>query len=280
MSKLIHTPKTLGIIYQESDFLTQAPDHSLLYKLSKKRVHFFGIRAMEEASAIIKSLPSYAFFSREVSLLFIFSVFVKLSDTKLVAFLATRSYHEALASFYIRRGLDEERKRFIHFRAESSFEKGRYKLVAKLVNCYLQLQVFKFLFSTFQTKGLVSNWYARTSEVLLSSIRQRVEIVSSTQEYVDNCSSEVPLEVDLDNLRNILCLFFAFQFSILMVATVIQKRSLLFDLVTKIISQIKNLFALIIKLVLDINSLFAAFFLKIKRFGLKICYFFMQSSAN
>lgn len=133
MSKLIHTPKTLGIIYQESDFLTQAPDHSLLYKLSKKRVHFFGIRAMEEASAIIKSLPSYAFFSREVSLLFIFSVFVKLSDTKLVAFLATRSYHEALASFYIRRGLDEERKRFIHFRAESSFEKGRYKPTCKLL---------------------------------------------------------------------------------------------------------------------------------------------------
>ena len=68
-------------------------------------------------------------------------------------------------------------------------------------------------------------------------------MVTTTQEYVDHFSSEVPLEVDLDNLSNIFGFFFGFLSSILVLAIVIRKQSLLLGFVAKIISQVKNLFA-------------------------------------
>ena len=116
MFKLIHTQKTLGILYQDT-FLNNPPVQSFAHKLSKKQLQIIGVRARGEAVEMTKSLPSFCFLSKEISLFFIFSIIVQLSNPKkLVVFSETKSYHEEVNSFFIRRSLDDERKRFIHSR--------------------------------------------------------------------------------------------------------------------------------------------------------------------
>ena len=114
--KLIHTRKTIGIGFQDT-FLTNPPDHSLAQKLSKKKLQIIGHRMSEDVAEIVKNLPSFCFLSTELAIYYISSVFVQLSKPKkLVVFSETKSYHDTVSWYLIRRSLDNERKRFIHFR--------------------------------------------------------------------------------------------------------------------------------------------------------------------
>ena len=117
ISKLVHTPKTLGIIFDERYLFIDPPDPSLLHKMSKKKRILLGLKMEEDVKAVVQNIPSYVFFTKSDSLLFIFSVLAAISHTKnLVAFSEYKSYHESLGFFYMRRNLDEERKQFIRSR--------------------------------------------------------------------------------------------------------------------------------------------------------------------
>lgn len=92
-------------------------------------------------------------------------------------------------------------------------------------------------------KGLFLDWYERSAGELQVMIRRYVKIFKSKVDFVDHCSSEVPLEVDLDNLENVFIFFFGFLSSILLIAIVIRKRLLLLAILAKTISKVKNLLA-------------------------------------
>ena len=121
----------------------------------------------------------------------------------------------------------------------------------------LQFQNFDFLISNFRLKGLVLDWYTRTSGALRAMIRENGKMFTSKADFVDYCSSKVSLGVDLENLQNIFVFFFGFLSFILVVAIVVRKRSLLLAIMAKLISEVKNLFAI--------------FYFKIKRTISKIC---------
>ena len=74
-------------------------------------------------------------------------------------------------------------------------------------------------------------------------------MLTSTSDFVEGCSSEVALGVDLDNLQNIFVFFFSFLSSILALAIVFKRRKPL---------------ALIAKLIFKIKRLFGMFFSKVK----------------
>lgn len=121
----------------------------------------------------------------------------------------------------------------------------------------LQFQNFDFLISNFRLKGLVLDWYTRTSGALRAMIRENGKMFTSKADFVDHCSSKVSLGVDLENLQNIFVFFFGCLLFILVVAIVVRKRSLLLAIMAKLISEVKNLFAI--------------FYFKIKRTISKIC---------
>lgn len=115
ISKLAHTQKTIGTIFDEKDLFVDQPDHSLLHLMSKKKMLFLDVNT--DLETVVNNIRSYIFFSKEDALLFIFSRLIPLTQSKnLVTFSEPKSYHDSLGFFYMRRSLDQERKKFIHSR--------------------------------------------------------------------------------------------------------------------------------------------------------------------
>lgn len=118
ISKLIHTSKTIGTIFDEKELFTEAPDHSFLYKATRrKKLLLLGLKVDEEIHEILENVRSYCFFSKEDRLFFILSTMAPLAQLRnLAVFTEIRTYFELLGFIYLRANLDDERKRFIHFR--------------------------------------------------------------------------------------------------------------------------------------------------------------------
>ena len=116
--KLTGTPKTLIILLDDQKTLSHSPNKSLLRKLSEKRLITLGSVVTEKEMNLIlrgNSLESFFFFHRLSHLLFIMSIMAPFAGSSdLVAFISLHNYFEASTAFYMRRNLDERRKRFIH----------------------------------------------------------------------------------------------------------------------------------------------------------------------
>lgn len=106
--------------YEEESILKLALEHSLLGRLAKKRRIVYRAPMSEEKIKELKKerMEKMFFFSSEIYLMFVFSFFASTAKQNgLVAFIRSQIYSESFVRvFYMRRGLDAEKKRFIHDR--------------------------------------------------------------------------------------------------------------------------------------------------------------------
>ena len=119
-SKLIATPKMLVVNFEEDGTLRRALEQSFLGRLAKKHrfVHNAPISKEQQIALMKQPLDSMFFFSSEIYLCFTLSFFAAFANQGgLIAFVSTRIYSESfLRVFYLRRSLEEEKKRFVHSR--------------------------------------------------------------------------------------------------------------------------------------------------------------------
>ena len=117
VSKLLSTPKLLVVNFEEDSTLKRALEHSFLGRLNKKRrfVHSAPISKEQQETLRKQRLDSFYFFSSEVYICFTLSFFAPFANREgLVGFLRTQIYSESsLRVMYLRRGLEEEKKRFV-----------------------------------------------------------------------------------------------------------------------------------------------------------------------
>lgn len=119
-SKLLQTDKTLIVGYEEDYALSSALERSFLGRLAKKRR--FVLREIildEEWNALLaRPMDAYVFLAKESDHAFIMSGFSDYAElSNLVAFVNPNIYGESfLQVFYLRRSLEEEKKRLIHQR--------------------------------------------------------------------------------------------------------------------------------------------------------------------
>ena len=118
--KLISTTKTMVVSFEEESILKLAIEHSLLGKLAKKRRIVYRAPISDEKmnELTIGRMDSQFFFSSKIYLYLIFSTLASIAKQRgLVAFIRSQIYSESFVRvIYFRRGLEEEKKRFIHNR--------------------------------------------------------------------------------------------------------------------------------------------------------------------
>ena len=118
IQKLVSTSKTMVVSFEEDDALKRAIAHSLLGKLAeKRRIVYRAPLSEEKMKELMKErMDSLFFFSSEIYLYFILSALASIAkERKLVAFIRSQIYSESFVRvFYLRRGLEETKKRFIH----------------------------------------------------------------------------------------------------------------------------------------------------------------------
>ena len=119
-SKLIRTSKTMVVNFEEEAILKLAIENSLLAKLAKKRriVYRAPLSEKKMKELMKERIDSLFFFSSEIYLYFILSTLASIAkERRLVVFLKSQIYSESLGRvFYLRRGLEESKKQFIHNR--------------------------------------------------------------------------------------------------------------------------------------------------------------------
>lgn len=120
LPKLIVTPKTMVVNFEEESILKLALEHSFLGGLAKKRRIVYRAPMPEEKIQEMKKekLDSMFFFSSEIYLFLVFSTFASTAKQNgLVAFIRSQIYSESFVRvFYLRRSLADEKKRSIHRR--------------------------------------------------------------------------------------------------------------------------------------------------------------------
>lgn len=118
--KLIATPKTMIVNFEEEGILKLALEHSLLGGLAKKRRIVYSAPMTDEKIQRLKKekMEALFFFSSEIYLYFVFSTFASFAKQNgLVAFIRSQIYSESFVrAFYLRRSLADDKKRFIHTR--------------------------------------------------------------------------------------------------------------------------------------------------------------------
>ena len=120
-SKLLQADeKTMIVDYEEDYAMTSALEHSFLGRLAKKRrLVLHEIMQDEDWNALMaQPMDAYVFLAKESDHSFIMSGFSDYSELSgLVAFISPHFYGESfLQVFYLRRSLEEEKKRLIHQR--------------------------------------------------------------------------------------------------------------------------------------------------------------------
>ena len=120
LPKLMETQKTMLVFYDEADQLSSAPEHSFWWKLAKKpRFLITQSVSSENLNALVaKQMDSYFVIAIDYDLyyeMFLLSSFSKPGSW--VAFVRSQIYRESfLQVCYLRRGLEADKKKFIHNR--------------------------------------------------------------------------------------------------------------------------------------------------------------------
>ena len=118
--KLLASKKVMVIFFDQLEMLAEAPDGSFLKQLyAKQRFIFTGEASRTNWDSLFSTgLDSYFMFGSDVhSLFFLAAVAPNANSFGQIAFVQPDySYYENLNVFYLRRGLDAERKKFIHRR--------------------------------------------------------------------------------------------------------------------------------------------------------------------
>lgn len=120
ISKLMRTEKIMVTNYEEDSVMKLAADHSFLGKLAKKRRFVLKQSMSDEDRNVLmaRRMDSYFFMSIDLDLYFAMAAFASYSKLDgLVAFIRSQIYRESfLRAFYMRRGLEKNKKRFVHQR--------------------------------------------------------------------------------------------------------------------------------------------------------------------
>ena len=199
--KLLATSKTLVINGVESDFVKSSPDGSFLKRLSRKKsVKVNNLNDLIRFKTT--GVQLYVSFAEEFALAYAMSFTSQfIDDPGSVAFQKSTSYFERLATFPMRRGLDEERKKFI--------SKGW----AIMLLLFVQFSILTFFNSSNRRMdasfehGLQLSFAAKAKEVCMLKLKQNLRVYETLEDFVEDASRKVSPNVKLYNISN-LCLFF------------------------------------------------------------------------
>lgn len=119
-SKLIRSEKTMVVNHEQDKSMNLALEHSFLGRLAKKRRMVLNptVTKEERNALLTKRMDSYFFMAIHMDLYYVMYMFSSYSELGgLVAFIRSQIYRESfLRVFYLRRSLEDEKKRFIHNR--------------------------------------------------------------------------------------------------------------------------------------------------------------------
>lgn len=114
--KLAGTTKTLATGWLGAALMKTAPEGSFLKKLSKKKILLVdGVVELEKVKS--RGIDCCVFFANRIPLAYVMSLLsLHANDIGSIAFAKPTGHYELLTTLYMRRNLDEERKRFINSR--------------------------------------------------------------------------------------------------------------------------------------------------------------------